>query len=81
MEKWNEDEIAFIIQQKEEVFDKEGNSQEWAVIIDKYNKKYRRKFGKEDRSFESIRKCYRRYENYFTKNNDKIDSLKKLPIS
>lgn len=78
MEKWNEDEIAYIISQKEETFDKNGKPLEWLIIVEKYNKKYRRKYGKKDRGFESIRKCYRRYENYFKRDDEKIDSLKKM---
>jgi len=78
MERWTEEEIAFIIEQKEEKRDKFGKPLQWVKINEAYNKKFRLKKGLEDRGFESIRKCYRRYENYFEKGSDKIQSLKKL---
>jgi len=79
MERWNdEDEIAFIIDNKENKYDKEGKKLTWVEITERYNKKYRTKKGLEGRDFESIRKCYKRYQNYFENNTDKIQSLKKL---
>lgn len=78
MERWTEDEIAFIIEHKEEKHDKNGKKLTWIDIADKYNKKYRTKKGLEERDFECVKKCYQRYQNYFERDDDKIQSLKKM---
>ncbi len=67
MDKFTDNEIAFIIQKKEQT------DLTWVEITKKYNKKFRK-----DRDFECIKKCYQRYKNFFNEDDNHIRTLKTI---
>ena len=67
IEKWLENEIAYIINQKE------TTDLTWVEITNKYNKKFRK-----ERNFETVKKCYQRYRNYLREEDNHIKTLKKI---
>lgn len=67
MDRFTEQEIAFIIQKKE------TTDLTWVEITGKYNKKFHT-----NRDFECIKKCYQRYQNYFKENDNHIRTLKSI---
>lgn len=66
-EKWLENEIAYIINQKE------TTDLTWVEITEKYNKKFRR-----DKNFETVKKCYQRYRNYLQHEDNHIRTLRSI---
>jgi len=67
MEKFSENEIAYIIHKKE------TTDSTWMDITKSYNKKFRK-----DKTFESIKKCYQRNKNYFHQDDNHIRTLKSI---
>ena len=67
IEKWTEDEIAFIINLKD------TTELTWVEITDKYNKKFRR-----NKNFENIKKCHQRYANYLDSSDNHVRTLKQI---
>lgn len=67
IEKWLENEIAYIINQKD------TTDLTWVEITDKYNKKFKR-----DKNFEAIKKCYQRYKNYLDQSDIHVKTLKDI---
>lgn len=67
MEKWSEQEIAFILQKKD------TTDLTWVEITDKYNKKFLA-----DRNYECVKKCYQRYKNIFKSEDYEIKLLKDI---
>ena len=78
MNQWTEDEIAFIIEQRDKKHDKDGKKLTWVNITVKYNKKFRISKGLPKRDFEAVKKCHQRYEHYFERDDEKIQTLKKM---
>lgn len=67
IDKWSDNEIAYIINLKD------TTDLTWMDITDKYNKKFRK-----DKNFESLKKCYQRYINYFDSTDNHIRTLKAI---
>lgn len=67
VEKWSDNEIAYIINLKE------TTDLTWVEIADKYNKKFN-----SDRNFEAIKKCYQRYANYLDSSDNHVRTLKQI---
>lgn len=67
VEKWLENEIAYIINQKE------TSDLTWVEITEKFNKKF-----KKDKNFEAVKKCYQRYRNYLQQEDNHIRTLKAI---
>lgn len=65
IDKYSENEIAYIIQKKETTDDT------WAEIATKFNKKFRK-----NKNFDSIKKTYQRYSNIFQQDDNHIRTLK-----
>jgi len=67
IEKWLENEIAYIINKKE------TTDLTWVEITDGYNKKFRK-----DKNFETVKKCYQRYKNYMDQSDNHVRTLKSI---
>ena len=67
VEKWSDNEIAFIINLKE------TTDLTWVEITDKYNKKF-----KTNRNFETVKKAYQRYADIASDTDVQVKNLKKL---
>jgi len=67
VENYQENEIAYILQKKE------TTDLTWVDITKHFNKKF-----KKEKNFESIKKCYQRYKNYFEIGDNHIQILKKV---
>jgi len=67
IEKWSEEEIAFIIHLKD------TTDLTWVEITDKYNKKF-----KKERNFENIKKCHQRNANYLDRSDNHVSLLKSI---
>jgi hypothetical protein len=67
IEKWSDEEIAFILQLKE------TTDLTWVEITDKYNKKFRR-----NKNFENIKKCHQRNANYLDRSDNHVAMLKTM---
>lgn len=64
---WSEEEIAFIINLKE------NTALTWVELTEKFNKKF-----KSDRHHEAIKKCYQRNKDYFASNDNYVKTLKQV---
>jgi hypothetical protein len=67
IEKWSDDEIAFIIHLKD------TTDLTWVEITDKYNKKFKR-----EKNFESIKKCHQRNAHYLDSSDNHVRTLKQM---
>ena len=67
IDKWSDNELAYIINLKE------TTELTWSEVTEKYNKKFRK-----DKNFEALKKCYQRYANYFDSSDNHIRTLKTI---
>lgn len=67
IEKWSDNEIAYIINLKD------TTDLTWVEVTEKYNKKFRK-----DKNFEALKKCYQRYVNYFDSSDNHLRTLKSM---
>ena len=67
MDKITENELAYIINQKE------TTDKNWVEITEKYNKKFNK-----NRDFECVKKYYQRYHNYFNEADNHVKTLKQI---
>jgi hypothetical protein len=67
MEKWPENEIAYIVNLKD------TTDLNWSEVTEKYNKTF-----KKNRGFDSLKKCYQRYANYLDSQDNHIKTLKNI---
>jgi hypothetical protein len=67
LEKWSELEIAYVLNSKE------TTDLSWEEITEKYNKKFRK-----DRNYGSVKKCYHRYKDIFSQEDNHFRTLKKI---
>lgn len=72
MERWSEAEIAYVLELVEKKKAKEIKVS-WVEITEIFNRKFNM-----DRGFESIRKCYNRYQNYFKQSDNHVRTLKQI---
>ena len=64
---YTEEEIAYVLQSKD------TTDLTWADITVKYNKKFRK-----DKNFESVKKMYQRYRNYYLRDDNHVKTLKDI---
>jgi len=67
VDKWSENEIAYIINLKD------TSDLTWVEVTERYNKKFRK-----DKNFENLKKCYQRYANYLDSTDNHIKTLKSI---
>ena len=67
IEKWSEDEIAYIINLKD------TTDLTWVEVTDKYNQKFKR-----EKNFENVKKAYQRYVNYLNSSDGHVRALKSM---